>query len=173
VARLKKFLEVGEYATAADALYGWVCVYGLDGEDEETLRLVAGVRYTMEQRGFSLSAPYTFAKGVLISTATYIKQMSFDLPGTDVQESAVRAYEDGSLMPHILGTVGPIYTEEYAAYKEKGYALNDLVGKDGIEKAFEDELRGTAGRRRFIWTPQAMWRMWRWRKPRCRGTPFR
>jgi penicillin-binding protein 2 len=149
VARLKKFLELGEYATAADALYWLGMRYGLDGEDEETLRLVAGVRYTMEQRGFSLSAPYTFAKGVLISTATYIKQMSFDLPGTDVQESAVRAYEDGSLMPHILGTVGPIYTEEYAAYKEKGYARNELVGKDGIEKAFEDELRGTAGRRRI------------------------
>ncbi len=148
VTRLKKFLNIGDYATAADALYWLSERYSLQNCTAEELRLVSGVRYEMEQRGFSLSAQYTFSKGVSISAATYIKQMSFDLPGVDIQESATRQYQNGSLLPHILGTVGPIYMDEYANYKEKGYLRNDLVGKDGIEKAFESELRGTAGRRR-------------------------
>ena len=60
-----------------------------------------------------------------------------------------------SLAAHILGTIGPIWQEEwsssedtgYVGYADKGYSMNDLVGKDGVEKAFESYLRGTDGRR--------------------------
>ena len=37
--------------------------------------------------------------------------------------------------------------EEYESLKEKGYKLNDIVGKNGIEKVMEDELRGENGLR--------------------------
>ena len=37
--------------------------------------------------------------------------------------------------------------EEYETYKEQGYAMNALVGKDGIERAFEEYLHGSSGRK--------------------------
>lgn len=51
---------------------------------------------------------------------------------------------------HLIGQVGPIYAEEYEELKEKGYALNDKVGKGGIEAAMEDSLRGTTGTRTLV-----------------------
>ena len=50
-----------------------------------------------------------------------------------------------NIAAHLIGTVGPIYPEEYAELKEKGYQLNDTVGKGGIEAAMEDALRGQTG----------------------------
>ena len=41
--------------------------------------------------------------------------------------------------------MGSIYQEEWEAYQAKGYSMNDVVGKDGVEQAFEEILRGTSG----------------------------
>ena len=46
---------------------------------------------------------------------------------------------------HILGRVGIINAEEYAKLKDEGYGMNDHLGKQGAEKAFESYLRGTDG----------------------------
>ena len=54
---------------------------------------------------------------------------------------------------HILGRIGPIYHDEWVGdeengvkgYSDLGYSMNDLVGKDGVEKAFESYLHGTDG----------------------------
>ena len=56
-------------------------------------------------------------------------------------------YSDGTLMPHILGRVGLISAEEYKEKKEAGepYALNAIIGKEGIESAMESYLKGTIG----------------------------
>ena len=39
---------------------------------------------------------------------------------------------------------------DYALLKDKGYALNDTLGKSGVEQAFEERLRGKAGSRVLI-----------------------
>lgn len=52
---------------------------------------------------------------------------------------------DGTLAAHIIGTVGKINAEEYAELKDKGYGMNDMVGKSGIEYSMEEYLRGTDG----------------------------
>ena len=51
-------------------------------------------------------------------------------------------------MPHIIGTVGKIYAEEWeSTYKNKdNYKMNDLVGKSGIELAYESTLKGVDGK---------------------------
>ncbi|MGN1122327.1 MAG: penicillin-binding transpeptidase domain-containing protein, partial [Eubacteriales bacterium] len=51
-----------------------------------------------------------------------------------------------SLLCHILGRIGPIFADEAQEYiSEKGYSYNALIGKDGIEKVYEDDLRGIDG----------------------------
>ncbi len=109
------------------------------------MRVIAGVRYEMMRREYSAVTPYTFAEDVSMEVVTRIKENGNLLPGVDVQESTVRDYVSEDIAPHIIGRIGPIYAEEYVSLKEKGYSLNDVVGKEGIEKAFEDQLRGRDG----------------------------
>ncbi|GAA6515025.1 penicillin-binding transpeptidase domain-containing protein [Merdimmobilis hominis] len=155
VARLKKFAGVGESATVDDVLY-WLTTerFHLEEYAPEDARKIAGVRYEMEQRGFSISTPYTFAEDISITTATKIKERGFELPGVDIQESAVREYVNDDLAPHIIGRIGPIYAEEYQDLKDKGYAMNGVIGKEGIEKQFEDQLRGQNGTRQIYLNSQ-------------------
>ena len=46
---------------------------------------------------------------------------------------------------HILGRTGRIYAEEYAVMKDQGYGMNDIIGKDGLEKVLEPYLKGKDG----------------------------
>ena len=67
----------------------------------------------------------------------------------------MREYVSGTIAPHLIGTLGPIYPEEYESLKDKGYQLNDILGKSGIEQAMESSLRGTTGTRVLVRTPLA------------------
>jgi penicillin-binding protein 2 len=80
-------------------------------------------------------------------TALILKELTSYLPGVDLQVDARRNYLSGELTSHILGYVGRISAEEYAAKRDKGYILNDQLGKTGIELVFEDILRGEAGKK--------------------------
>lgn len=59
----------------------------------------------------------------------------------------VRRVGSGTLAPHVLGRVAAMNEAEWSYYEEKGYAMNERVGKDGAERAFEDRLHGTPGKR--------------------------
>ena len=67
------------------------------------------------------------------------------MAGVTIEITTVREYEDGTLAPHLIGTIGSLTEGEYNTLKEEGYAYNDKIGKSGIEAAFEEELRGTDG----------------------------
>lgn len=49
-------------------------------------------------------------------------------------------------LAHILGYEGRINPDEYSRFQEKGYLFNDYLGKTGIEKEYEEMLRGQYGR---------------------------
>lgn len=52
----------------------------------------------------------------------------------------------GRVAPHLLGYIGQIPAAEIANYRAQGYPEDALVGRDGLELAFEDQLRGTIGK---------------------------
>jgi penicillin-binding protein 2 len=111
-----------------------------------TLGLCA-VRYELDLRSVKIGlniAEYVFCKDVDTELISIIKERS--LSGVKVVTETVRNYET-EYAAHILGRVGPIFEEEYPELKEKGYAMDDTVGKDGAEKTFESWLRGKQGRR--------------------------
>ena len=60
---------------------------------------------------------------------------------------AVQRQGSGTLAAHLLGRVGQMSPEEWAVYQEEGYAMDELVGKDGAEGAFEADLHGTPGQK--------------------------
>ena len=103
--------------------------------------------YEMLFTQFAVGNRYTLAKDIPVEVMSKIKELSFSLQGIDVVEEPIRVYPDGTIFPQCLGTTGPLDAEEYESLKENGYKLNDIVGKNGIEKVMEDELRGENGLR--------------------------
>lgn len=153
ISRLKDFLRLSSYASADNCMSALIEKFELQDFPQQQARQIAGVRYEMQLREFSYTTQYTFARDISISTVAKIKENSVDLPGVDIKIETFREYIDGDLAPNIIGTTGPIYSDEYAQLKEKGYALNDIVGKSGIEKAMEDYLRGKKGVRSIEQNP--------------------
>ncbi|MEG0615242.1 MAG: penicillin-binding transpeptidase domain-containing protein, partial [Oscillospiraceae bacterium] len=141
-------LRLAVYATAEDCIEAIVKKFDISTEySQEEQRIIAGVRYEMFIRNFSYSNRYTFAEDIPMDTVAKIKELSYKFPGVDIVEEAIRVYAEGDILPQSIGTVGPIYAEEFAALKNEGYRLNDTLGKSGIEKAMEKDLRGKDGTR--------------------------
>lgn len=107
--------------------------------------MIAGIRYEMQLRGFSMSNQFTLVKDIPLQIVTEIKERGLSLPGVNIIEDAIRTVTQGDVIPHEIGTVGPIYAEEYEELSKEGYDLDDIVGKSGIEQAMESELRGKDG----------------------------
>lgn len=118
-----------------------------DSYTDAQARLIVGVRYELDGR-----SSYTFAEDV--STELLGRITDGKYRGVTIKTAAARVYNT-KLAAHILGTVGAIWQEEwrsdestgYVGYADKGYNMNDLVGKDGVEKAFEEYLHGNGGKR--------------------------
>lgn len=132
----------------AEAAFTALCEkYGVDGGyTPEEKRKIISVRYEMELRDFSVSTPYTFATDVDSAVVMIIRERSMDFDGVNILTVPVREYANDGLAAHILGRVGIIYQEEYEALKDKNYGMNDIIGKDGMEKYLEDYIRGKDGR---------------------------
>ena len=150
VAYLKsdEILHVNSYATAQNCLDALIEKYSLQEYTPEQARKIASVYYEMHRLMFSKRTPYTFAEDVSTQTVAEIKEKSDFYQGVEIEVVPYREYVDGALAPHILGMVGAISENEYEKYKEKGYLQTDSIGKNGIEKAMEEYLRGTDGVKR-------------------------
>lgn len=147
IEKLKSLVGVNVYASAENCIDALIDDYEISSSEynPDEQRTIAGLRYEMLLRDFSLSNSFTLCEDVPLEVVTQLKELSVRLKGVDVVEEAVREIVQGDVLPHEIGMVGPIYAEEYEELKEKGYAMNDSVGKSGIEKALEDELRGKDG----------------------------
>ncbi len=147
-ARLIKTLDLADYATAENCFVRLVERYELWDYTTEQQRKIMGVRYSMEIEDFSISYPYTFAEDIPTELMRKISESHFLLQGVTVDVVPFRYYPDTSLAVNLIGTVGPIYEEDWAEgenYKDRGYSYNDKVGKSGIEYYAEESLRGTDG----------------------------
>lgn len=138
-------LHLNEYATAQDCFDALIERYDLQEFSSSDARKIASVCYEMKRIYFSVGNPYTFALDVPEEIISKIKENSHFYQGVDVQVVPVRKYTDGDLAPHILGRIGAIDAEEYAEKKSEGYKITDYIGKNGIESAMEEYLRGIDG----------------------------
>lgn len=68
-----------------------------------------------------------------------------EVPGISLQDSQRRRYLYGSQAAHVLGFLNEISPGELKRLREEGYRLGDVIGRRGVEAAFEDTLRGRDG----------------------------
>jgi penicillin-binding protein 2 len=128
-----------------------------DGEADDVIdRLAAAVdkppfmlRNRLEDQRLGPFAPVPVAEDVPEEVLIELRERQLEFPGVTAEQSAVRAYPHSSLAAHVLGYVGAINTEELAAAGgaggSGGYRLASRIGKEGIERTFEDDLRGIDG----------------------------
>ncbi len=157
IAEMKQNLRLNKYADAANCIEKICDDYEIGDEyAERDRRIIAGIRYEMLLRSFSMSNVFYFANDIDLKTVTRIKELRVTLSGVNIVEEAIRTVENGTVIPHEIGYVGPIYSqEEFAALKENGhpdYALSDAVGKTGLELACEADLRGENGKKEITVT---------------------
>lgn len=136
-------------STPVEDLFDQLCInYGIPEElsEEEKIKILA-IWQEIQMNAY-LSKPVTIAYNVDFQTVSEIEARSMDLDGVSIAESSERVYPKGSLAAHVIGYVGKITSEEdLAAYKEKGYSNDALVGQTGIESSMEDQLSPYANNR--------------------------
>lgn len=140
----KDMLNLNSYATPENCLDALKERYSLQNYGNQDALNIGAVCYGMLRESFNSGNPYTFADDVPEKLVSIIKENSIKYPGVDVEVVTYREYADSSLAPHIIGMVGNISAEEYAEKKDT-YSMTDDIGKNGIELALEDELRGEDG----------------------------
>ena len=109
----------------------------LDGDTADVKRKVKEANRSGQTAILRRAAPYTVMAAVEESRA--------DLAGLDVQVAPIRRYPEGGLAAQLLGYAGEINDRELSTRLEKGYKMGDLIGKAGVERRYEDVLRGENG----------------------------
>ena len=155
LANMKEGLGLQQYATADDVMEKLVEDYDLSAYSLHWQRVLGGIHYEMQQQAFSNVNNFVMAENVSDVTVATIKENSLSLPGVEIVETSTRSYEQGTVLPHVLGRVGKITAEKWKVtdengqttypLRDKGYNMNDVIGISGLESAYEDELRGKDG----------------------------
>ena len=155
LAAMKDNLGLQQYATADDVMEKLVEDYDLADFSLYWQRVLSGIHYEMQLQAFSNVNNFVMAENVSEATVATIKENSLSLPGVEIVETSTRSYEQGTVLPHVLGRVGKITAEKWKVtdengqvtypLKEKGYNMNDIIGISGLESAYEDQLRGKDG----------------------------
>lgn len=101
-------------------------------------RMTAG-----EDRPFE---PVVLARNIDRRLYAWLAERRRDFPGISLDETYLRAYPQGTLAAHVLGSTGRITPEQIDAYRARGYSGNETVGTDGIESQYERFLAGEPGR---------------------------
>ena len=117
-----------------------------DDWTQEQAYKVISVRYELELRSVSGVGLENYTLATDVQAEQLAAVMELGVPGVIVEASTVREYNT-TYAAHLLGSIGQMTAEEYETYKEQGYAMNALVGKDGIELAFEQYLHGSSGQK--------------------------
>ena len=86
--------------------------------------------------------PSPFVTQISKEDYAHIAEVLYRFPGFFFQTRTVRHYPN-AIAAHTLGDIGPISQAEYE--KDDYYSKNDYIGKSGIEKSYEQELRGEKG----------------------------
>lgn len=106
------------------------------------------IKDKIELQKFRLFEPVTIMRDIPWELVVKLEENRQYLPGVDVIVEPLRYYPNGSLAGHVLGYIHSINADELNKAGDIKYSINSLIGKSGIEKQYEKELRGTDGARR-------------------------
>jgi penicillin-binding protein 2 len=105
---------------------------------------------TIDLRQIVLAANKSGRTGVLRYNAPFairaaVEEGREDLPAVDVAIEPLRHYAHGTLAAHLLGYANELSVAELDSLAPRGYKLGDLIGRSGLERSYEELLRGEDG----------------------------
>ena len=100
-------------------------------------KIPATIRRSFQSVEIRANVPY--------KTIASIAERIDELPGVSWHSKPIRNYVETGSIAHVLGYVGDITREELKIFYNKGYTTNSVIGKAGIEKQYDELLRGVDG----------------------------
>ena len=123
------------------------------GRMREVISIVSGIINVREDeihskippRYYQLFQPIEIAVNVPFPVIASLAERKETLPGVSWNSKPIRNYGDARSLSHILGYVGDITRDELTTLFNLGYQQGDIIGKDGIERQYDELLRGKSG----------------------------
>jgi len=105
----------------------------------------AEIQQKVETAGYNYPSLIPIARNLTPEQVTALEEYKPQLRWIETDIDKVRHYPEGQLAVHVLGYTGELDREQLKQRKSQGYRLGDVIGKMGIESAYESELRGEWG----------------------------
>ena len=144
IASFKEDHDIEESASAEECFNKLKEEYEITNTDPLEARKIMAIRYAIQTEGYSSTRPLQISDNISRQSALIFNERSAEFPGINVVVEPVRNYSQGTTAAHIVGYTGKISSEEYKTRKDT-YDQDDIIGKTGIEYAFEDYLKGQDG----------------------------
>ncbi|HWP97189.1 MAG TPA: penicillin-binding protein 2 [Syntrophomonadaceae bacterium] len=106
------------------------------------------IQSKVQEQKFRLFEPIILIRDIPWDLVVKLEENRQQIPGVTITEEPLRSYPQGSLAGHVLGYVHSITQDELDKADGAQYSLNSLIGKSGLERQYEQQLRGTDGARR-------------------------
>ena len=101
------------------------------------------IKQLIKDNSYRNYKPVTVKTNLDMETVSQIESRRIELVGVTVTSEPKRVYLQGNMAGHLIGYLGEVNEEEMAA--NENYKLGDLVGKIGVEKSYDEYLRGEDG----------------------------
>lgn len=152
----KQKYKIPDAASAEEAFYLFRDKYNITSEDVKEIRQILAIRYAITTIGYSTTRSLAISSEISRESAVQLQENSQKLTGVNIIIEPTRVYHTGSLASHIIGYVSRISSRNQEEFAERGdtheYAVDDKVGQVGIEKTFEEYLRGEDGEKQIDMT---------------------
>ena len=106
-------------------------------------------RYDAAMESGDRYSPMLVKENASREDTVYVSERTDEFEGLVVNDDYVRNYTSGELAAHVLGYTGAVSQEELATDAFKGLDHDAVVGKSGVELAYEDILRGEPGKKEY------------------------
>lgn len=126
-----------------------------DNKEESISKISELTGVSVDYINTQLSASYvkddTFVPIKKVSASnTTLKEQLLQISGIKITSTEARVYPLGEEAAHLIGYVQAINADELKEKEGKGYSSSSIIGKTGLEQAYEDTLRGIDGTEIYI-----------------------
>ena len=153
LAEWKEKYKIPDTAEPEEALLLFRDKYNIKSDDINEIRQILAIRYAITTIGYTTTRSMSISKSISRNSAIQLQENSQYLTGVNVIVEPVRVYHQGNLASHIIGYASRIRKENQDEFAANGdtheYEVDDKVGQVGIEKTFEEYLRGEDGEKQI------------------------
>ncbi len=145
-----KDIKLSEGSTFNDVVDYYTDLYAVNDYSYNDKIKIIKVKYEANIRGYSLFNSAIIARDISKNSVAQIEELKNRLYGVNIISVPQRYYVSDTFASHIIGYVSKINNEEYNVLKDRGYTINSMIGKSGIEESMEPYLKGTDGTKRVV-----------------------